>query len=311
MKKIIVIAALLLFGAAVPTAAAAVRPQNTVAPSISGTARQGEMLTADPGTWTGTQPITFSYQWRRCDSNGASCANIVGATGRQYTLTSADVANTLRIRVAARNSAGSRAVVSAPSSVIAAKPATTVVLDSNRTLVVYGGSVTLSGSVSSGLAGESVTIVERRFAFSRTGQVREVMTVTTQTGGSFTATLKPTARTIYVARLGVSQSEAVGVAVRPRLQLLRTGSHRFMLRAFAARSLVGKYGVIQRWNRRAHVWVGIRRVFLRGAVSGVSPTVVSTARFRVRLGGVRIRVFMPLSQTVPGYVSGTSNARIA
>ena len=42
-------------------------PVNTTPPAISGTARQGEALTVSSGSWNGTQPITFGYQWKRCD----------------------------------------------------------------------------------------------------------------------------------------------------------------------------------------------------------------------------------------------------
>ena len=41
-------------------------PVNTVLPALSGTPQQGSQLTASQGTWTGTQPITFAYQWLRC-----------------------------------------------------------------------------------------------------------------------------------------------------------------------------------------------------------------------------------------------------
>src|SRR4051794_15856174 len=72
------------------TAAAQVKPTNTSPPTISGTTQVGSTLTADPGQWTGTAPITFTYQWRRCNRSGVSCANIIGATGKTYTLTSPD-----------------------------------------------------------------------------------------------------------------------------------------------------------------------------------------------------------------------------
>jgi hypothetical protein len=82
-------------------------PTNTARPSISGTAQDGQTLTADPGTWTGTAPISYAYQWRRCDSAGGSCTDVAGATGSTYLLGPADVGSTIRVAVTASNVAGS------------------------------------------------------------------------------------------------------------------------------------------------------------------------------------------------------------
>jgi hypothetical protein len=67
----------------------------------------GEALSTTDGTWTGTTPITYTYQWVHCDSAGASCGNIGGATASSYTIVAGDVGHTIRARVTAANSAGS------------------------------------------------------------------------------------------------------------------------------------------------------------------------------------------------------------
>lgn len=104
-------------------AAPATAPRNTAAPTIAGTPRQGQTLTASPGTWAGTAPITYGYQWLRCDAGGGNCATIPGATGQTYVATAADVGATLRVAVAARNSAGTSTVQSLATARIATSAA--------------------------------------------------------------------------------------------------------------------------------------------------------------------------------------------
>src|SRR4051812_15907912 len=65
-------------------------PSNTDRPSISGTARDGEVLAAHYGSWSNS-PSAYAYQWQRCDASGGNCTAIAGANGDHYTLSSADV----------------------------------------------------------------------------------------------------------------------------------------------------------------------------------------------------------------------------
>ena len=84
-------------------------PAITAAPSVSGIARDGSTLTAANGIWSGSAPMAYGRQWRRCDAGGAACEDIAGATGNRYTATEADVGHALRVRVAASNGAGGAA----------------------------------------------------------------------------------------------------------------------------------------------------------------------------------------------------------
>jgi hypothetical protein len=70
-------------------------------------------MSAAPGTWTGTQPLSFAYQWQRCDASGGACQRLTGATGSTYVVQDADVGATLDVTVTAGNAAGSATVTSA------------------------------------------------------------------------------------------------------------------------------------------------------------------------------------------------------
>jgi hypothetical protein len=95
-------------------------PTNSFRPSISGTETSGSVLFASNGTWTGSTPLTFTYDWRRCNASGGSCASIAGATTQSYVVQSIDVGATIVVAVTAKNAAGSATAVSGPTGVIQA-----------------------------------------------------------------------------------------------------------------------------------------------------------------------------------------------
>jgi hypothetical protein len=101
-----------------PTAVVAGPPVNTSIPAVRGTTLVGSVLTADPGSWTGRQSISFSYRWLRCNTQGGECVSIGGATSRNYRLTASDVNHKMRFNLTARNSIGSTTVISGESAVV-------------------------------------------------------------------------------------------------------------------------------------------------------------------------------------------------
>ena len=104
-------------------AASTAAPTNQTLPTIAGTPEVGSTLTASSGSWNGTTPITYSYQFRRCGQNGGSCSGISGANKSTYNLKSADRGSTIRVRVTAKNSDGSAQVESAQTAVVTAPAA--------------------------------------------------------------------------------------------------------------------------------------------------------------------------------------------
>ena len=98
------------------------RPASVQPPSVRGTARVGQTLTTSPGTWSGTAPIGYAYQWQRCTS-ASRCANIGGARSSSYKLAAADRNMTVRVVVTASNAAGSAQAASAPVGPVAGAPA--------------------------------------------------------------------------------------------------------------------------------------------------------------------------------------------
>lgn len=91
-------------------------PSNSVAPAITGYAWSGDTLTVTPGTWTGGG--TSTYQWRLCDSGGASCSNISLATGSTYVVQSGDIGSTIRVVETRTNGAGATSSTSSATAVV-------------------------------------------------------------------------------------------------------------------------------------------------------------------------------------------------
>ena len=101
---------------AVVTSGTPAAPANTSVPTISGTAQQGQTLTASSGSWSGS-PTSYAYRWQDCTSS-MSCTSISGATGSSYTLQSSDVGDTIDVVVTATNAGGSSSATSTQTAAV-------------------------------------------------------------------------------------------------------------------------------------------------------------------------------------------------
>jgi len=96
-------------------------PTSTEAPRLSSEVpHQGHVVSVTEGTWSGMAPITNSYQWQLCDSNGNGCTGIPGATSSTYTPTAADVGRVVAAVVTGTNEVDSVAAYPAKSARIQA-----------------------------------------------------------------------------------------------------------------------------------------------------------------------------------------------
>jgi hypothetical protein len=95
-------------------------PVVSTAPTISGTVKQGAMLTEHHGTWSNA-PISYTYTWSRCNTAGAACSPIT--VDADYALTAADVGSRIVVTETATNAGGDSAPsASVPTAVVVAAP---------------------------------------------------------------------------------------------------------------------------------------------------------------------------------------------
>jgi GH25 family lysozyme M1 (1,4-beta-N-acetylmuramidase) len=106
-------------------------PVSSTPPTIVGAAQSGKRVTAVPGEWSGGKPLTFGFQWQRCDASGLNCVPIPGATTNAYLPTTDDLGHALTVAVTAQATAGVATAVSPATLAVvtagagAARPAAT------------------------------------------------------------------------------------------------------------------------------------------------------------------------------------------
>ena len=225
-----------------PTAVvqSATGPVNTAPPTISGTAQEDQTLTADNGSWTGTAPISYAYQWQRCSG---TCSDIAGATAQTYTLATADVGSTVRVQVTASNGGGSSTAVSQPTAVVQAvqgPPVSTVppsisgTAQDGQTLSANNGSWTGTAPISyayqwqrcsgscSNIAGATAQTYTLKSA--DVGATARVQVTASNAGGSSTATSATTAVVAAAAPVNTAPPTITGSPQNGQTLTADTGS---------------------------------------------------------------------------------------
>ena len=89
-------------------------PVNTKEPFIASQylVKVGSSISGNKGNWDGSEPITYSYQWLRCNKDALNCQKIANAVNTQYEVVKADAGHTLRFEVTAKNADGSAKALS-------------------------------------------------------------------------------------------------------------------------------------------------------------------------------------------------------
>jgi len=136
-----------------PAPGAVIGPLNAIAPTMSGSAALGRILSCTSGLWSGVPDPAYTYQWLR---NGRP---IPGAMAAAYTVHRSDCGQRLSCQVTASNSGGLSVAASAAVNVQAAP---VVALRASRHALTAGGAVVLSGTIRHRIAAARTVCICRR-----------------------------------------------------------------------------------------------------------------------------------------------------
>jgi plastocyanin len=255
------------------------------------------------GFTPGTVTITAgdSVAWHNADkvshqvvANGGQFASPILGPGQTYTHAFARGA-TIHYHDALHPSLKGTVVVKGAPPV--------VTLAASAPVVKFGTQVTLTGTVNSKRAGESVTIVQLP-AGQTTKQV--LATLQTTTGGAFSFTVTPQIGTSYQAQWHGAES-SVTVQVAPTIKFRppsRSGYFHFYV--LAGQSFAGHFVFLQRFSKLGQ-WVSVSKLVL-GSHSG---RLISLRAVRSLLprGRWSMRVLLTTDQAGTGYLETASGSQ--
>jgi hypothetical protein len=282
-----------------PVITKAVQPKLETAPSITGKPVVGAQLVADVGTYSGGAVQKYLFQWELCDAQGGHCNKISGGNNQTYTVQKGDVGHTIRVKVTARNDYGATVNESKPTAAVtvATVPTVTTTVTASVPTTICCQNVTLSGKVSSGKAGEPVTILAQEYG----DEIANVVTqVTSDATGNWSAKVTPTIQTTYIAQTSTSKASPVTVKVHPRVGFGINGNN-FSAKITGKGTFAGAIAFFQilgpsGWKTKAAIVVNT----------------LSVAKFHVALKRghtYTVRIYLPQKQAGPGLLDGSSHIR--
>ena len=230
-------------------------PAGSGKPTLSGSPQVGATISASPVTLSNNP--SYAYQWMRCS---AQCAPIAGAITTAYTVTAADLGDTLVFAETATNAGGQATVESAPSAIVTAPTETT--------LQVSPANVT---------AGQPATLIAT--VTSATGQAPPAGAVTFEQGatpvdGCASVPTNPTGASATVTCQAVfsGSSATLSAVFTPNPGSELTGSS-----STAVGFVLGQAATTARMTVPRHVTLGKRitfkvRITPQAGTEGVAPT---------------------------------------
>jgi plastocyanin len=284
----------LLLGAAAALALVFAAPAST-APTASATVQIVK---------TGFVPATVninagdSVTWRNADAkthqvvaNGGQFASPILDPGETYTHTF-DNGGTFRYH---------DALYPALKGTVTVKGAPAVVtLAASAPVVKYGTQVTLTGTVSTKRAGETVTLLALP-----AGQTNKqvIAMLQTTTGGAFSFNVTPQISTTYQAQIKTSESSVI-VQVSPVITLPGAVGNKFHFYVVAGTSFADHFVWLQRYSPLLHQWVNMRQLVLGPKSGRIFPITYAPRHARTSL-----RIYMTADQAGPGYADSSSGSQ--
>ena len=174
-----------------------------------------------------------------------------------------------------------------------------VTLNASASTVVYGQFVTLSGTVTSGLAGQHVTVLAEPFDAAGFGGVADVVT---GSGGRWSYRAQPRVRTSYEASAEGGTSSVAVLSVRPAVFLTKVAHGRLVTRIVGSMSF-GSH-VLQLQRLEQNLWVTWKSVRLDASGKATFTTSLPRGRTLIRMA---VGPFVAgINQAAPGYLAGFS-----